>query len=145
MGCTVSPVLFVLAMEVIVRSSEDSGQGVEVAPGQILPPIRSFMDDLTLLNSQPQITESPIKSLGYTKELKDTNRAKESSSKWTKAWHRSREVVFLGSASFGVCSLVSSQGWCGLWPSTKWPSPMLRQWSERSVARVESGLEFLSA
>ena len=64
-------------MEVIVRSSEDSGQGVEVAPGQILPPIRSFMDDLTLLNSQPQITESPIKSLGYTKELKDTNRAKE--------------------------------------------------------------------
>ena len=56
MGCTVSPVLFVLAMEVIVRSSEDSGQGVEVAPGQILPPIRSFMDDLTLLNSQPQIS-----------------------------------------------------------------------------------------
>ena len=128
MGCTVSPVLFVLAMQVIVRSSEDSGQGVEVAPGQILPPIRSFMDDLTRLNSQPQISaailqrlqvliewtrmafkakksrslvlkrgrvqkytfhlrgevipavsESPVKSLGrwYTKELKDTNRAKE--------------------------------------------------------------------
>ena len=63
MGCTVSPVLFILAMEVIVRSSEDSDQGVEVAPGQILPRIRSFMDDLTLLNSQPQISAAILQRL----------------------------------------------------------------------------------
>ena len=50
MGCTISPILFAMAMEVIVRSARAQGRGVELAPNQVLPPIRAFMDDLTLLN-----------------------------------------------------------------------------------------------
>ena len=50
MGCTISPILFAMAMEVIVRSARAQGRGVELAPNQVLPPICAFMDDLTLLN-----------------------------------------------------------------------------------------------
>ena len=56
LGCTVSPVLFVLALELIERSPEDAGESVEIAPGHNLPAIRSFMDDLNLSNSLPQIS-----------------------------------------------------------------------------------------
>ena len=52
MGCTISPILFAMAIEVIVRSARAQGRGVELAPNQVLPPIYAFMDDLTLLNHQ---------------------------------------------------------------------------------------------
>ena len=49
MGCTISPILFVLDMEVITKAAERSGPGIAISEGEELPPIRAFMDDLTLL------------------------------------------------------------------------------------------------
>ena len=50
MGCAISPILFVMAIEVITRAACSSCRGIEIEPGLELPPIRAFMDDLTLLN-----------------------------------------------------------------------------------------------
>ncbi len=63
MGCTVSPVLFVMAMEIITRGAMNYGRGVEISPGLVLPPIRSFMDDLTLLNPAVHETENVLERL----------------------------------------------------------------------------------
>ena len=49
MGCTISPILFVLTMEVITKAAERYGPGIAFSEGEELPPIRAFMDDLTLL------------------------------------------------------------------------------------------------
>ncbi|XP_078679452.1 uncharacterized protein LOC144915086 [Branchiostoma floridae x Branchiostoma belcheri] len=56
MGCAISPILFVLAMEVMTRSAERMGPGVSLEGSEELPSIRAFMDDLTLLN--PNTTAS---------------------------------------------------------------------------------------
>ncbi len=63
MGCTISPILFVMSMEVITRSARDHGKGVEIAPGMELPPIRSFMDDLTLLIPDVEVAEIMLERL----------------------------------------------------------------------------------
>ena len=48
MGCTISPLLFVLEMEVIIRSAENVANGIPVE-NQVLPTMRAFMDDVTIL------------------------------------------------------------------------------------------------
>ncbi len=63
MGCTISPILFVMAMEVIIRGARDCGSGVEIAPGTVLPPIRAFMDDLTVLTTMLQDAENLLARL----------------------------------------------------------------------------------
>ena len=47
MGCTVSPLLFVMAMELIKRGAERIVPGKEIAPGQVLPPMKAFIDEIT--------------------------------------------------------------------------------------------------
>ena len=49
MGCTISLILFVLVIEIITKAAERSGPGRAFSEGEELPPIRAFMDDLTLL------------------------------------------------------------------------------------------------
>ena len=49
MGCTISPLLFVLGMEMLMRGAEPVAKGPELAVGQVLPPMRAFMDDITTL------------------------------------------------------------------------------------------------
>jgi hypothetical protein len=73
MGCTVSPILFVLAMEVIIRAAEKAGPGVTFKDGEELPPIRAFMDDLTLLNPSK---EAVVAILAKLEELMDWARMK---------------------------------------------------------------------
>lgn len=50
MGCTISPSLFILAMDIMVRSARAEGEGVPLGGEQCLPAIRAFMDDLTLIS-----------------------------------------------------------------------------------------------
>ncbi|KAI8498014.1 hypothetical protein Bbelb_239580 [Branchiostoma belcheri] len=57
MGCAISPILFVLAMEVITRAAERMG------PGMSLSPIRAFMDDLTLLNPNTKVSQKLLDRL----------------------------------------------------------------------------------
>ena len=54
MGCAISPLLFVLVMEVILRAGRGVGKGVEVAEGVFIPPLRAFMDDITIVEESHQ-------------------------------------------------------------------------------------------
>lgn len=49
MGCSISPIPFTLAMEMVLRGAERFAQGVKVADGHAPSPMRAFMDDITVL------------------------------------------------------------------------------------------------
>ena len=49
MGCEISPLLFVLAMELILRGAANTVKGVMKNEHLTLPPSRAFMDDITIL------------------------------------------------------------------------------------------------
>lgn len=76
-GCTISPLAFTMAMEVIIRASRWVVGGQQIRPGLRLPPVRAYMDDLTTLKGKlsdqrfhigdeaiPTVSEKPVKSLG---------------------------------------------------------------------------------
>lgn len=48
-GCTISPLAFTMAMEVIIQASRWVVGGEKIKPGLRLPPIRAYMDDMTTL------------------------------------------------------------------------------------------------
>ena len=47
-GCTISPILFVMGMNLIIRAAERETRGPKTASGIRLPANRGFMDDLTI-------------------------------------------------------------------------------------------------
>ena len=49
MGCVISPLLYVLAMELILRGAVNTSKGVMKNEHLTLPPSRAFMDDITIL------------------------------------------------------------------------------------------------
>ena len=49
MGCVISPLLFVLAMELILRGAANTSKGEMKIKHLTLPPSRAFMDDITIL------------------------------------------------------------------------------------------------
>ena len=49
MGCVISPVFFILAMELILRGAANTSKGVMKNEHLTLPPSRAFMDDITIL------------------------------------------------------------------------------------------------
>ena len=55
MGCTVSPIHFVMSIKLLIMAIQNVWKGVEIAPRMELPPVRAFMDNLTLLN--PSVDE----------------------------------------------------------------------------------------
>ncbi|KAL0199484.1 hypothetical protein M9458_008024, partial [Cirrhinus mrigala] len=50
-GCTISPLAFTMAMEVIIRASRWVVGGQKLKSGLRLPPIRAYMDDMTILTT----------------------------------------------------------------------------------------------
>ena len=63
MGCTVSPVLFVLAMEVLLRGARAQIPEVTVLPGVPQPAFRAFMDDITILSQKHDDTRKGVARL----------------------------------------------------------------------------------
>ncbi|GFN83882.1 reverse transcriptase [Plakobranchus ocellatus] len=63
MGCTVSPILFVLAMEVILRAVEGSVSPEDLRGGCIMPPLKAFVDDITILCSKKNETRRMLNRL----------------------------------------------------------------------------------
>ena len=51
MGCAISPILFVLAMEVILKAAGDKTDQVDLGDGCMMPALKAFMDDTTVLST----------------------------------------------------------------------------------------------
>ncbi|GFO48358.1 reverse transcriptase [Plakobranchus ocellatus] len=49
MGCTISLILFVLALEVIFRAAERGASPADLGCGCYMPSLKAFMDDTSLL------------------------------------------------------------------------------------------------
>ena len=56
MGCSVSPLLFGLAMEMVLRGAGRFAQRVEVANGQVMPPMKTFTDGINILTWDRECT-----------------------------------------------------------------------------------------
>ena len=59
----ISPLLFVMSMEIILRGARDTAQGEELEGGIVLPPMRAFMDDITTLVRSEQDTRDVLNKL----------------------------------------------------------------------------------
>ncbi len=62
MGCSISPILFVAVFGVILIGARQVG-GVRLPGGQRLPPLRSYMDDITCLLRTAPCTSRLLKRL----------------------------------------------------------------------------------
>ena len=62
-GCTISPLAFTMAMEVIIRASQWVVGGQRTKPDLQLPPIRAFMDDITTLTTTKACTKRLLNKL----------------------------------------------------------------------------------
>ena len=56
MGCLVSPILFFLAMQLLLQATENNTNIVELSGGFQMPPVKAFMDDTTILSSKESTT-----------------------------------------------------------------------------------------
>ena len=63
MGCAISPILFVLAMEVILKAAMSSAGPAELGNGYQVPPLKAFMDDTTILTTKEEETHKILKKL----------------------------------------------------------------------------------
>ncbi|KAK3735730.1 hypothetical protein RRG08_024526 [Elysia crispata] len=63
MGCTISPILFVMAMEVIFKAAEDNAGPANLGGGCYLPPLKAFMDDTTIICSNVVETRRMLERL----------------------------------------------------------------------------------
>ena len=63
MGCTISPILFAMAMEVILKAAEGSAGPANLGGGCYIPPLKAFMDDTTVICSNEAETRRILKRL----------------------------------------------------------------------------------
>ncbi|GFN76057.1 reverse transcriptase [Plakobranchus ocellatus] len=63
MGCTISPILFVMAMEVILKAAEGSAGPANLGGGCSIPPLKAFMDDTTIICSKEDETRRMLTRL----------------------------------------------------------------------------------
>ena len=62
-GCTVSPLAFVMAMELVIRASHWVVGGERTKSGLRLPPIRAYMDDMTVITTTKPCTRRLLQKL----------------------------------------------------------------------------------
>ena len=63
MGCAISPILFVAAFEIILIGARQTVGGIKLPSGQKLPPLRSYMDDVTSLLQTAPCTSRLLKRM----------------------------------------------------------------------------------
>ena len=57
MGCVISPLIFVLVMEMLLRSTKDT------TSKKIVPSMKAFMDDVTVISESKSHMEKLLKCL----------------------------------------------------------------------------------
>ncbi|GFO24705.1 reverse transcriptase [Plakobranchus ocellatus] len=62
MKCTISPILFVMAMEAILKAAEGSARPTNQGGGCSMPPLKAFIDDTIVLMSWCRMEFKPKKS-----------------------------------------------------------------------------------
>ncbi|TWW54580.1 hypothetical protein D4764_0274410 [Takifugu flavidus] len=62
-GCTISPLAFTMAMELIIRASRWVVGGERLKNGLRLPPIRAYMDDMTTITTTRACTKRLLEKL----------------------------------------------------------------------------------
>ena len=62
-GCTISPLAFTMAMELIIRASRWVVGGERLKSGLRLPPIRAYMDDMTTITTTVACTKRLLEKL----------------------------------------------------------------------------------
>ena len=63
MGCSISPILFVAAFEVILIGARKMVGGVKLPSGKRLPPVRGYMDDVTTILQTAACTRRLLKRI----------------------------------------------------------------------------------
>ncbi|KAJ8338476.1 hypothetical protein SKAU_G00374420 [Synaphobranchus kaupii] len=63
MGCSISPILFIAAFEIILIGARKMARGVKMPSGQRLPPLRGFMDDVTTILQTAACTTRLLKRM----------------------------------------------------------------------------------
>ncbi|GFO00946.1 reverse transcriptase [Plakobranchus ocellatus] len=63
MGCTIFPILFLMAMEVILKVAEGSAGPANLGGGCSMPPLKAFMDDTTIICSKEDETRRMLTCL----------------------------------------------------------------------------------
>ena len=63
MGCNISPILFVMAMEVILKAAEDSAGPANLGGVCYMPPLKAFMDGTTIICSNEDETRQMTERL----------------------------------------------------------------------------------
>ncbi|KAJ8349047.1 hypothetical protein SKAU_G00276360 [Synaphobranchus kaupii] len=63
MGCSISPILFIAAFEIILIGARKMAGGVKMPSGQRLPPLRGFMDDVTTILQTAACTTRLLKRM----------------------------------------------------------------------------------
>ena len=61
MGCSVSPILFILAMQLLLKVIGNNAEIVELGGGFQMPPVKAFMDDTTILSSKESTTHKILR------------------------------------------------------------------------------------
>lgn len=62
-GCTISPLAFTMAKEIIIRALKWVVGGKRLQCGQRLPPIRAYMDDITTMTTTVPCTKRLLEKL----------------------------------------------------------------------------------
>ena len=63
MGCTVSSILLVLAMQVLLKATEFEAGCVDVGAGAVARPLKAFMDDTTVMENRADKTQQVLERL----------------------------------------------------------------------------------
>ncbi|GFO11675.1 reverse transcriptase [Plakobranchus ocellatus] len=63
MGYTISPILFVMAMEVMLKATESSAGSANLGGGWSMPPLKAFMDDTDIICSKEDETRRMLTGL----------------------------------------------------------------------------------
>ena len=63
MGCAISPILFVMAMETILNAASNKAGPANLDSGHVPPPLKAFMDDTTIVSNEESGTRQILRTL----------------------------------------------------------------------------------